>query len=805
MAQTTYHEAPARQAVDLPVMLPGKLVGRDQILAAVYGTLKQNQAVWLHGPAGIGKTALAATLASAYTQQPGGTLWFNVDGDSLAQMIVRVGRAYGDTDITNSRTPTGMVGAAAALLSQHKPLIVLDGNPLAPAVAEFINKLAPNLPVLITSESESEGAWESVAMPPLSEKDAALLLVEKSGISTPEVAQIGALLEQRPLALLVAAGAARIGKLDGPKLLGALQASDGVTVNERALKVGYASLQQALQGILFMLGATFNGTTSLNLLAMLSGANVETVQKVMSILSAQGFVQQDQRYGQPYYMLHPTAHTYAQSFLARAGRLPALQEKVRDTVLLYAKQHTGTDDADHAALMVEMDSFLSVANWASEQGDHDTPSQLIVALTQSGNFVSERGYLYEVLQLQELGSSGMSAFPSNAEVPADTMPVSPEDMITEDTDEYDTEVLGENIEAVPSPDEMMMAMSASVDTSDPDALRTAIASARASGDDAGALRYQEKLAPLQRSIGNDNEALVMYNELLAAYEDADDKPNIMVTRLALAEIMIAQDSSQAVVHQATQGVALAKELGDDAAQAKFLLLLGDARQQLGESTEAILAYSHALDIAQGRGDRETESTALMQLGFAQLDDDDAETAIQTWDKALKLCRELNRRDCEARIMGGMGTAYGELSRWEEATSFHKSALHTARAVADKKEEGLQLSNLGYAAKQSGKLGDAVLYYRQALHIAYERNERENIVSTIVDLVRLLSQSPLHLDIADMLINNALVQDPGDKDVLKLKQEVTSGRMMAAAQELDLKPVTGTAQDYASKAYTLLET
>jgi hypothetical protein len=48
MAEFIYHEAAAHEATALPVMLPGKLVGRDQTLAAVYGELKQNNPVLLY-------------------------------------------------------------------------------------------------------------------------------------------------------------------------------------------------------------------------------------------------------------------------------------------------------------------------------------------------------------------------------------------------------------------------------------------------------------------------------------------------------------------------------------------------------------------------------------------------------------------------------------------------------------------------------------------------------------------------------------------------------------------------------------
>ena len=162
-----------------------------------------------------------------------------------------------------------------------------------------------------------------------------------------------------------------------------------------------------------------------------------------------------------------------------------------------------------------------------------------------------------------------------------------------------------------------------------------------------------------------------------------------------------------------------------------------------------------------------------------------------------------KRDYEGRVLGALGSANSELEQWSEAIGYYTSALYIAREVEDQEEERLQLSSLAQAQEQSGKVGDALQSYRQALHLAFESDDREEIVSAIVDLVRLLLISPVHLDIADMLLKDAMSREPEDKDVLALFEQVSIKRQQALGAGKEQKPVMGTAQSYAENAYQLI--
>jgi tetratricopeptide (TPR) repeat protein len=823
MADFTSHEAAAHDAQSLPVMLPGKLIGRDATLAQVYAQLKANKPALIFGAAGIGKTALAARLASAYTELPGGVLWLNVDNSPLEELLVRVGRAYSVPEITGSDNPLAMIGAVANTLTQHKPLVVLDGE-LDEGVAEdFINRCAAGLPALIVSDEELEGPWTPIEVVKLEAAQAVALFNTLSGMPDEEGADtLVAKLGYSPFAIAVMAGVARAGKQPPMQLLQVLDQIPAAASPELlALTVSFRALNKALQGVILTLGAVFGGQASAELLSMISGAPEDTIEQVMKGLAQISLVERTQRYGLTYYRLHKITHEFSQTWLRGSQQLDTLQSKVRDAVMAFARKYSASDEAAHQKLAAEMETFLAVAKWSVEQGNRDIANQLVVALMQAGDFVSERGYLYELLQLRRLAASSTSAFPAypppvpTEDEEEDAPPVRAATPslwdVVEDGDEEDeaeetaNDWLDDDEEFDDEEeDEFEDEELDAGESSELDKLRATLGEARREGNKQRQLDILKQIGKAEVEQEMENEAITAYSEALTLYEELDDRPGILETLDMMAALMAKTENSQAAVLHATRGIALAKELNDVDTQMHLLMTLGDARQQLGESEEAVRAYEQALEVARTADDEQNEAMILLQLGYAQLDNGDPETAIETWEQALKLFREQNKRDREGRALGGLGTAYGELERWSEAINFHSSALHIAREVKDKEEEALQLGNLGYASVQANQLGQAVLRYRQALHLAYQSEDRDNIVSAIVDLVRLLVESKRHLTVAELLIEDALKLEPTDRDVNKLKERITNEKILAQANGVEMIAVSGSAEQYAANAYTLLD-
>lgn len=930
MADSLSYEAPAHTAAALPATIPARLVGRDALLGRVYTFLKENRAVQIVGAPGSGKTALAATLAAAYTEQPGGVLWLDVHNSSIDSLLVRVGRAYGVREITSTEYPLGMVGAAANTLTRHKPLIVLDGE-LDPQVAQsFIARCAPNLPVLFTARARLVETWPAVELGGLDLAHGAALFRLAAGLPETPSADVDRLVETLhgiPFALCLAGAAAHAAKQTPAQFASALAQIPGAASADPtllALTAAFRGLNNALQGIVLMLGATFNRQASVELLSAISGVPQETLNQVMNVLAALYLVEKLERFGAPYYRLHEATYAFAQTWLRGSQRLDALQQKVRDAVLGYADKHATGSSADYDRLAAELDTFLAAAEWSAGQGNRETASHLVLALTQAGDFVKERGSVYELLRLRRLAASSTSAFPayplpaqptafapgSEPEEEASAQPtsaalmrslfaddeddglaydeeddtldddsaaaslppwlagdgddeddedeVSLEDVpawLREDADEgdeeaTDTAAAARDDEDLDADDEdesaapyRPVAATASVEslfaavtaqsgaTASPQdaaetegdeteddetedeaeapvdtlaALRLDLLQARQRNDRARQGSLLMQIGALQIERKQRSEAIATYGEALSLFEDSGDDHKLLDVIDTLAALMVRTGNAQAAVLHAARGVQLAQRLNDRITELQLYTTLGDARQQLGESADAERAYNRALEIARSTDDTQHEALTLFKLGYAQLDNGDPGGAVGSWEQALRLFRAQDKRAYEGRVLGGLGTAYGDMGQWSESIRFHSSALHIAREVRDHEEEALQLSNLGYAAVQGGDLGQAVLRYRQALHLAYESGDRDSIVSTIVDLARLLMRGPRHLGIARMLVADALRLEPADRDAKDLQARIDESIEARKAAGVEQMPVSGTAQDYAANAYRMLE-
>ena len=169
-------------------------------------------------------------------------------------------------------------------------------------------------------------------------------------------------------------------------------------------------------------------------------------------------------------------------------------------------------------------------------------------------------------------------------------------------------------------------------------LQTAISSA-ATGDTALRARALGGLAQVAGLAFDFPTAAAAGAESLAILRDLDDKPGIMLALTSLGFIatpLAEPDSGRAHLMEAA---ALARELGDDAAQAYALALIGrSAINYPGDRPAARESARRAIELARRCGDARAEATAICVLGVLATLDCDPAAAMPFLVEALPLLR-----------------------------------------------------------------------------------------------------------------------------------------------------------------------
>ncbi|WP_112243833.1 BTAD domain-containing putative transcriptional regulator [Kribbella monticola] len=204
---------PVRRRSNLPAPVTD-LIGREQLLPELAGTLKTNRLVTLTGPGGVGKSRLAIEAARQVAGDFADGVWLvelaaleRVDGGATvaADVVEAVAAAVGVRD-----------HQVMDALSNQSVLLILDNcehlvGPVAELVGELLRK-APELRVLVTSQEPLAVDGEHlVVVPALTAEAAAELFVLRASAAGgvvekgSAVAAICDRLDRLPLALELAA------------------------------------------------------------------------------------------------------------------------------------------------------------------------------------------------------------------------------------------------------------------------------------------------------------------------------------------------------------------------------------------------------------------------------------------------------------------------------------------------------------------------------------------------------------------------------------------------------------------------
>lgn len=718
MAERIALDAAIQSVEDLPLRRLGRPLGRDELLRSLLLRLRQGQLLVLHGAPGSGKTTVAATIANVYLKQhqcP--VLWIDCKKPPLAELLARTARAF---DQPIDADPLHRVDEVRSLLAKQKPLIVLDGEIEASALADFRELCAGACPTVVTSDQPlPEGDWRNQPIGSLAQSDAIALFKQKAGLkdkaADEAVQAISALLQDGAFPLSLAARSMIIARQTPEDfkatIATALESHDDDAI-AAALSISFGGLNERLRDLLLFLGATVRGEASAAFFNMLSGVAVDSIDMSMTILSRLFLVERFQRAGSPYYRLHPVVQAYLNDWALERQRLDALRADIIDTTRDYLDAQLHMEDT-LLLLLVEMDNLIATAGWARAQAGPELAADILETLAPLDNQLREAGYGYELRRLATIrdGEPEPEAEPQAAKKPGEAAQASRAKAVGE---QPQSEAAAEPASDDPfgSLDEVDL-QSVNIDQ-----LRTALHVARQSNETTRQLHILKAIARMQIGQGSERDAIATYGEVLDMYERNEDAQGVLETLDMLAGLLVGSDSAPGTLEQINLRSALsfARQHEDAPRVLQILEAVGKVQIEQRREKEAVATYREVLALYEKNENQAGALDTLDMLAGLLVRSESAISALEYVQRGVLLAQDLDNDEAEMFLQLTGGDAHKALGEASIAVEAYEKALNLARRRDDSQNEALVLYKLGMAYLDAGE-------ERRAIEMLEDANER----------------------------------------------------------------------------------
>ena len=171
------------------------------------------------------------------------------------------------------------------------------------------------------------------------------------------------------------------------------------------------------------------------------------------------------------------------------------------------------------------------------------------------------------------------------------------------------------------------------------------------------------------------------------------------------------------------GLAAARRLDDEHAQARMEHGVGHALGLLGRTGDAQHHYEQALDLYGRRGDRAAQAHVHIGLGALLDRQRRYREELVHCEQALTIYTELGDHRWQAVTLNNLGWCHGQLGHHEQSLVVVGQAMALHQKHGDVQGEAAAWDSMGYAHHHLGRYDEALSCYEQALRLFRRQGHR----------------------------------------------------------------------------------
>jgi tetratricopeptide (TPR) repeat protein len=395
---------------------PEKLVGRQSFIEQANAMLDQSRHVLLTGMAGIGKTAMAATIAEQRLVH-GPVIWLQPRNESIDAILEALAEQLdGGQILAISGLEARLLAMRELLARASVRLIVVDDaqNPLS--LEHLLQAVPEGLPLLATSRFHHEFN-QIVELEQLSPAFALELVENSSGasdiLSDPYASGLCALLGYHPYALEIAGARMKRLKLSSKELYLRLAtnplnlAKPGQPGMQALLADSVAALSEPARRVLLSFGAFVAPGLTMVFLSVTLKTEIASLYDPLDELVAFSLAKHPPN--SDYYYLHDLTLDYAQKHA---------QGSDPQAPVLAALDYLASHAQDYDLLAYDLPNLLGAAGAADPASLVRIMSYLVIGgypLPTGPSYFDERGHSLALLQALDKALQAALALPSGSQ------------------------------------------------------------------------------------------------------------------------------------------------------------------------------------------------------------------------------------------------------------------------------------------------------------------------------------------------------------------------------------------------------